>query len=239
MSTMYDVKSINAITETAYTKESYICGLRDKDLSDVDKTLRTPINKSNLKYGVSSLHAWIRCFECLYALSTKLSICQSQARKNDGTQEIVQTQKKYIKELFKKEMNLRVDEPKQLAGNSNDGNTARQFFNNEEKASQITGIDVDLIKRFHVILQTLSSGQNIDLEKYKIYAVETARLFKSKYSWFNLMPTFHKVLLHVAEIIENAIVPIGQLSEEAAEATNKYVKQFRLFFTRKSDRELT
>ena len=96
MSTMYDVKSINAITETVYTKECYICGLRDKDLGDVDKTLGTSINQNNLKYGISSLHAWIRCYECLLNLSYKLSICQPQARKIDGTQDIVKQQKEYI-----------------------------------------------------------------------------------------------------------------------------------------------
>ena len=69
LSTMFDVKSINAITDTNYTKRCYICGFKDKDLSDVDKTLITPINDYNLKYGISSLHAWIRCFERLVNLS--------------------------------------------------------------------------------------------------------------------------------------------------------------------------
>lgn len=238
-STMYDVKSINAMTNTLYTKECYICGLRDKDLSDVDKTLETPINKSNLRYGISSLHAWIRCFECLVHLSYKLSICQPQARKNDGTKDIVEEHKVYIQQRFKSELNLRVDQPKQIAGNSNDGNTARMFFNNEEKAAEITGIKVEIIRKFHVILETLSSGHIIDHEKYKEYAVETARLLKEKYPWFIISPTVHKVLLHGAEIIEDAVLPIGQLSEEAAEATNKYIRQFRLFFTRKSDRKET
>ena len=239
MPTMYDVKSINAITNTIYTKECYICSLRDKDLSDVDKTLITPINNDNLKYGISSLHAWIRCFECLINLAYKLSICQSQARKNDGTQDIVKQQKEYIQSLFKDKLNLRVDQPKQIAGNSNDGNTARAFFNNKKMAAEITGVNLDLINRFHVILETLSSGHVIDHEKYKEYGIETARLFREKYPWFNISPTIHKVLLHGAEIIKHANLPIGQLSEEAAESTNKYVRQFRLLYTRKCDRKKT
>ena len=89
MPTMYNVKSINAITNTIYTKECYIRSLRDKGLSDVDKTLITPINNDNLRYGISSLHTWIRYYECLISLFTKISICQPQARKNDGTQDIV------------------------------------------------------------------------------------------------------------------------------------------------------
>ena len=237
ISTMYDVKSINAITEIKYTKQCYICGLKNKDLGDIDKTLNTPIKKNNLKYGISSLHAWIRCFECLVNLSYKMSICQHEARESDGTKDIAAKYKRYIQEQFKTEMNLIVDQPKQVSGNSNDGNTARIFFNIEEKAARVTGIDIDIIRRFHIILQTLSSGHIIDHTKYKEYAVETAQLLKQKYSWFQISPTVHKVLLHGAEIIEDAAAPIGLLSEEAAEATNKYVRQFRLSFTRKCDRE--
>ena len=58
----------------------------------------------------------------------------------------------------------------------------------------------------------LSCGHIIDHEKYKKYAVETARIFKTKYSWFLLSPTVHKIWLHGAEIIEHATLPMGQLS---------------------------
>ena len=44
-----------------------------------------------------------------------------------------------------------------------------------------------------------------------------------------MSPAVHRVLLNSAEIIENALLPIVQLSEEAAEATNKYFRRFRLF----------
>ena len=77
-------------------------------------------------------------------------------------------------------MHLTVDQPKQIAGNSNDGNTARAFFNNEEEVAKIIGVNVVIIKRFHVILQALSSGHNIDHDKYKNYAIETARIIREK-----------------------------------------------------------
>jgi hypothetical protein len=41
-----------------------------------------------------------------------------------------------------------------------------------------------------------------------------------------MTPPMHKMLIHGAIVIENALLPIGQLSEEAAEARNKY---FRLY----------
>lgn len=41
------------------------------------------------------------------------------------------------------------------------------------------------------------------------------------------MPTsVHKLLFYVASVINNAILPIGELPEEAEEAKNKDVKNF-------------
>ena len=48
--------------------------------------------------------------------------------------------------------------------------------------------------------------------------------------------TVHKVLFHGKEIIKSAIVPIGQMSEEAQEARNKDIRRYREFFTRKTSR---
>ena len=37
-------------------------------------------------------------------------------------------------------------------------------------------------------------------------------------------PTVHKILIYSSAVIKNAILPIGQLSEEAQEACNKDYK---------------
>lgn len=50
----------------------------------------------------------------------------------------------------------------------------------------------------------------------------TQQSYIEEYGWHPMTPTMHKILLHGADIIENAILPIGQLSEEAAEARNKH-----------------
>lgn len=49
----------------------------------------------------------------------------------------------------------------------------------------------------------------------------------------------HKILFHGADIIQHAIVPIGQLSEEAQEARNKDFKIYRQFNSRKCSRKST
>lgn len=57
------------------------------------------------------------------------------------------------------------------------------------------------------------------------------------YDWHPMTPTMHKILVHGAVIIEKALLPIGQLSEEAAEARNKHFRCYRQDFARKFSRE--
>lgn len=52
-----------------------------------------------------------------------------------------------------------------------------------------------------------------------------------------MSPTVHKILIHLATVISHALVPIGQLSEEAAEARNKHFRQYRQNFSRKFSRK--
>lgn len=54
-----------------------------------------------------------------------------------------------------------------------------------------------------------------------------------------LSASVHKILIHGPAIIRSCLVPIGELSEEAAEARNKDIKSFRRKHTRKISRVLT
>lgn len=47
--------------------------------------------------------------------------------------------KKIIQQDFKKKSGLMVDFPKPGFGNTNDGNTARRFFNDPQQTADITG----------------------------------------------------------------------------------------------------
>ncbi|GBO98756.1 hypothetical protein EVAR_245_1 [Eumeta japonica] len=127
--------------------------------------------------------------------------------------------------------------PKANFGNTNDGNTSRRFFEDPKLSSDITGTDYELIYRLRVILETISSGYEINLEKYEKYAEETACLYVKLYPWHPMTPTLHKVLVHGSDIIKNALLPIGQLSEKAAEARNKHFRSYRQDYSRKFSRE--
>jgi hypothetical protein len=120
--------------------------------------------------------------------------------------------------------------------NTNDGKTSRRFFADPELAGAITGIDVNLIYLFSVILEVISSGHKINAEKYSKYATDTADMYVRLYPWYPMTPTMHKIFIYGATVIENALLPIGQLSEEAAEARNNYFHIYRQNFARKFSR---
>lgn len=129
-----------------------------------------------------------------------------------------------------------VDFPKPGFGSSNDGNTARRFFKDHKTSAEITGIDETLIIRFGVILQCLSSGQQLHVKRFEDYCWSTAQLFVHLYDWFYMPPTVHKILIHGPSVVASFGLPIGQLSEEAQESRNKDIKKYREHFTRKSSR---
>lgn len=231
--TMIDGKVCNAATDTSSTMRCYICGQTSKDFNKL--IVAEEVNEEALKFGLSILHARIRFFESLLHLSYKLPLKKWQARTAED-KKIVKETKEKIQTTFKEEMGLLVDIPKPGFGNTNDGNTSRRFFADPECSSRITGINIGLIKRFKVILEVISSGNSIDVGKFGAYAHETAEMYTNLYGWHPMSPTIHKTLMHGAKVISTAILPIGQLSEEAAEARNKHIRYYRLNFARKFSR---
>ena len=172
-----------------------------------------------------------------YYFAYKLPTKKYREKKTEAEEAMVKARKLDIQTRYRNETGLLVDMPKVNFGNTNDGNTSRRFFEDPKLTSEITGVNYDLIYRLKVILETISSGHMIDTEKYDQYALETARLYIELYPWHPMTPQCNKILVHGAVIIEKALLPIGQLSEEAAEARNKHFRQFRQNFARKFTRE--
>jgi hypothetical protein len=46
----------------------------------IHEVMELPVNEEPLRFGLSSLHAWIRCFECLLYISYRLGINTWQVR---------------------------------------------------------------------------------------------------------------------------------------------------------------
>jgi hypothetical protein len=51
-------------------------------------------------------------------------------------------------------------------------------------------------------------------------------------------PSMHIILIHGYQVIQQLILPIGMLSEEAQESNHKNIKKFRERFSRKTSRYL-
>lgn len=135
-------------------------------------------------------------------------------------------------------MHIHPDRPKQGYGSTSDGNSARRFFADPTTASKATGVDETIIRRFSVILFSLSSGREVNIDKFQEYCSTTCTLYEEMYSWYLMTPTVHKILVHGPIIMKNSVLPLGQLSEEAQEARNKDIRNYRQFFTRKASRRL-
>ena len=224
--TMIDQKVCNAVAETSSTLRCYLCKSTSKEFNNIELMASKKIDINQLELGLSSLHAWICFFECFLHVGYKLDIRKWQARTNEE-KNAVKERKHGIQAKFKKMLHLNVDRPKAGFGSSNDGNTARRFFENVEKSSGILGVDIDLIKKCHAILQAMSSGFAINVPAFRMYCLETAKRFVELYPWYCMPTAVHKILIHGHEVIDYAPLPIGQMSEEAQEARNKDVKKFR------------
>ena len=170
----------------------------------------------NLNFGLSPLHSWIRFFECCLHVSYRLDIKTWQARADNKQK--MKARKIQIIDKLKQQLGIIVDQPKPGYGSTNTGNTAKTCFANYKISAVVTGFDEFIIYRFYVILQTISSGYEIDVDKFHSYTLETAIRFVALYPWYNIPISVHKVLIHGSDVIKQSILPIGQLGEEAQEA---------------------
>lgn len=134
---------------------------------------------------------------------------------------------------------LWLDFVKPGSGTTNDGNTARRFFEDSTFTAKVTGLKEEVLIRCKVILVALSTRNKIDPQKFRIYAFDTAKLLLQSYGWYYMPPAVHKVLIHGAQIMSFFDLPIGFYSEEAQEARNKDFRYIREHHTRKSSRILT
>lgn len=231
--TMVDQKVINALTDTNSSMRCYICDATPKQFNNLTNF---PQPKTDTyKYGISPLHKWIRCFEMLIHISYRMEVKKWRISSAEDKSK-VSSKKKLVHDRFKSEMGLRVDEPKQGAGNSNDGNTARRAFEQEDKFAKICDLDESLIHNFHMILVAISCKHPIDPDKFQSYCHDTAKLLVHLYPWFMMPVSIHVLLIHGASILDSSILPIGMMSEEAQEARNKDNKLFRLKHARKTSR---
>lgn len=231
--TMVDAKVCNAATSTSSTMRCYICGKTSKHFNDFENL--NAEDPQSLRFGLSILHARIRFFETVLHIAYKLPLQKWQARTAEEKAVVKETKEK-IQKKYREKTGLVIDMPKTGFGNSNSGNTSRRFFADPDLAAEISGINKDFIIKLKVILEAISSGHKINADKFGEFCKDTAKMYVELYGWHPMTPTLHKILVHGTTVIKHAILPIGQLSEEAAEARNKHYRSYRQNYARKFSR---
>lgn len=233
LQTMVDGKVANSLADNMSSQTCYICKATPKQMNNIEHVLKRPCNVNFFKYGLSTLHAHIRFFECILHLSYRLPFKKWRMKQDTAEYKI---RKNEIITKLREETGLLVDVVKQGKGSTNDGNTARRFFRDPEQAARITGIDKSLIKRFAVVLEAISCGYKLNTDAFRTYGLATARHFVEKYPWYYMPASVHKILIHGADTMDGLLLPIGQLSEEALEARHKECRYYREHNTRKVNR---
>lgn len=74
LKTMLDGKVANALAGNPSTQSCYICKIKPRDINNLQKVLKQPCNFSTFHYGLSTLHAHIRFFECILHIAYRLDI---------------------------------------------------------------------------------------------------------------------------------------------------------------------
>ena len=96
-------------------------------------------------------------------------------------------------------MDLVVDKPRTGGSwSSNDGNTARRFFNEVQVFAEITGIEKHLHENCAILL-----------EIYRIWSRYCSRTIFENYAWHYIPPSVLKILLPAPDIIQHALVSIA------------------------------
>lgn len=83
---------------------------------------------------------------------------------------------------------------------------------------------------------TISCGYAINIEAFRQYCHDTARLYSSLYNWYWMSSAVHKLLIHGADFVNVSPLPIGFMSEEALESRHKDLRYFRKHHTRLCNR---
>ena len=237
--TMIDGKVRNTITITKSNMRCYLCGATSSKFNNLEQVRVLPVDKKNLEYGLATLHAWIHFMEYFVHIGYKKDNKKWQAR-SVKQKESAESRKLAIQKGFKTRIGLDIDKPKPGgSGTSNDGNTARRFFEKSSVSAEILGVEVELLNRAHIIMQVLSCGFAVNVDLFQNYCIETARLLVKTYPWYYMPTSIHEILIHGYLVIEWAPLPIGSLSEEAQESRNKDIKKYRENYSRKNSRKNT
>lgn len=227
---MLDGKACNAITNVASSRSCGTCRATQSQLHD--RNLVEFEEDEALEKGVPILHSWINFMTF---------ILNNVYRRQLFDHTVSQTEKKELQKQYKEsiqkklyeEVGIIVDAVRQGSGTTNTGNTARIFFRNFQKVSEILGVEVSVIKGLYIVLQCITCLETLNAERFKTYCLELATNLEREFGPNCITPTVHKVLFHGWKMISNFSLPIGMYSEAAIEHLHQILKKAKVMYSRK------
>ena len=138
---------------------------------------------------------------------------------------LVQERKKKNQSVFRDKVSLTLDMPKAGFLNTNDGNTARRAFAKPDIFAEITGVKVEVIIKLRTVLIALSSGLELNLDKFTPFCHETSKYLVKHNDWYKVPPLMHKMLEHGSQAAAKFDLAIGLCYEVAPEAQNKIIRK--------------
>lgn len=101
-----DGKTIVFLTDST-TQTCYICECKPTEMNNLKKIYPKTVNIENLKYDLTTLHAWIRFLECILHIAYKINLKAPTKRGATEAQLAdLESRKKIIHEQLHQELGI-------------------------------------------------------------------------------------------------------------------------------------
>ena len=110
--TMIDGKVASALSTVTNSSQCYsVCDSMASQMNQLNIVCNLPSTPTGLKYGLSTLHAWIRSMECLLKVGYNAEV-KKWALRSDEDKEKVKAKKNLIQSRFRNEVGVVIDIPR-------------------------------------------------------------------------------------------------------------------------------
>eukprot|EP00734_Pompholyxophrys_sp_LG126_P000449 Pompholyxophrys_sp_v1_NODE_191_length_1259_cov_3.190199.p1 type:complete len:154 gc:universal NODE_191_length_1259_cov_3.190199:516-977(+) len=145
--TMTDGKVAAQLPDTAHAT-CLFGGATPKEMNNLQKLLSKHVDVSQTKYGLHTLHLWIRALESCLQIACKLDVRKdSHSRLSAEEKDVIEVRKKQVQSALWEKLGIAVDIVGGNGGNSNSGPTARRFFKNLDLTAAATGLNSSFFKK--------------------------------------------------------------------------------------------
>ena len=206
---------------------------------------KEPITTSD-QWSICITHSIINCILWFLKWVARLECEDLQwVEKSNCYGDHIRNATERVSNIIEKELGLRINQvcgSLSKGGGSTDGNTGRRFFSFNALPTILQCVpskykdDVhNLHKNLSAALRVISSTSEVNIPLFDNLLKETSLLLSRKYGWVQINYTLHGVLHHSLDLIVlNGGIGLGELSEEALEGNNKYIRRFLELNSRKT-----